>query len=97
MRLGGTYATNRVLTAGLDNIATRVFRPADTSPVPLRRTVLLGRAPSIEGTLGSKRGASQIEPLTQLPTEEWARGYACCAARATGTKVMERAIDTIRP
>src|SRR5215217_9602554 len=73
MRLGGTYATNRVLTAGLDNMATRrPFVQRVPRPTALRSTCQ-AEAPPITGAWaggGVPRGSSR----PRLHGEEPARG-----------------------
>jgi len=86
MRLGGTYATNRVWTAGLDNIATRAaFSASGYLAHSATKHCLLGR------------GASRIEPPRGTPGKSRRATHAWGCSSSDRTKGMERAIDTIRP
>src|SRR5215212_11757612 len=101
MRLGGTYATNRVLTPGLDNMATRRVRPAGTSPHSATKH-LPGRGAAYHGRLDRRRGASGIEPPAPARGRAGARPTCAKAARATEQRSWnERSIpfghDRIRP
>ena len=97
MHLGGTYPTNRVLTACLDNTATRALSSSGYLATQ-RYGALFGsaEAPSIAGTSAAE--GCLADPAARAAAREESRGSRVrLQLEREEPRSMERAIDTIRP
>ena len=97
MHLGGTYPTNRVWTACLDNTATRALSSSGyLTTQPYEALIGSAEAQSLAGTSAAE--GCLADPAARAAAREESRG-SCVRLQLEREepRSMEREIDTIRP